>query len=59
VHARALIEFLLNSEEKRDIRRRDLCPGWHLPDDEKGTTRKRLVDLKDARDKHLAHLHPT
>lgn len=56
LHGRALIEFLLNSKEKRDIRPRDLCPGWHLPDDDEGTTRKRLVDLKDATDKHLAHL---
>jgi hypothetical protein len=39
LHGRALIEFLLNGTEKRDIRPRDLCPGWYLPGDDQGTIR--------------------
>jgi hypothetical protein len=54
LHARSLIDFLLNGGRKTDIRGSTLLPGWEI----EAEHRQGLEDRKLLLDKHLAHLTP-
>jgi hypothetical protein len=53
LHARNLIEFLIEPNWSADIHRTDFAPGWSPPN---SPVKMRLLDAREAVDHHLSHL---
>jgi hypothetical protein len=53
LHARNLIEFLIEPNWSADIHRTDFAPGWSPPN---SPVKMRLLDARQAVDHHLSHL---
>jgi hypothetical protein len=53
LHARNLMEFLIEPSWAPDAHRTDFAPGWSLPN---SAATKRLLDAREMVDRHVSHL---